>query len=144
MNLDFMTEQNPRYVNVKPKRFVIDGEGYSEIEAFIEDIVPIRKFFEERKLVCYSQDGATGKRGNHCALCRDRFRCRKRLRLMLMVQNAAKKPLPAILEVNSQSFDALQAAVKRIEPDELPSTLVNMTVDENENGALTVAFKTLF
>lgn len=144
MNLNFINDERPHYVDVKPKRFVIAGKGYSELDVFIEDVIPIRKRFENQALVCYSQDGTTGKNGNHCIICRDRFKCRKRIRLMLMVQNVTDKPMPAILEVNSQSFEALKHTIGELDAEKLPSTLINMTVDKNETGALTVVFKPLF
>lgn len=144
MNLDILNETNLRFIGVKPKRFVIDGKGHSELEVFIEDIIPVRKFFEGKKLRCYSTDGNTGKEGKHCSLCRDRFKCRKRMRLMVMVQNIAEKPVPALLEINQQSFDHLKAFLESVEQDKISSTMVRLSVGENEKHALTVLFATLF
>ena len=144
MILDFIDDAKPHYVEVKPKRFVIGGRGHEEIVAFIEDIMPVRKLFREKKLICHSQDGETGRDGSHCALCRDRYKCRKRLRLMLMVNNLDEKAVPAILEINQQSFDNLQNALLDIEDGKLRNTLVKMTVGKNEKGALQIFFSPLF
>ena len=144
MNFDMLNETTLRFVAVKPKRFVIDGNGYSDLEVFIEDIIPVRKFFEGRKLRCYSADGKTGKSGRHCPLCRDRFKCRKRMRLMVMIQNIDKDPVPALLEINQQSFEHLKAFIDSVKPNQISSTIVKLSVGENEKHAITVLFATLF
>jgi hypothetical protein len=144
MKLDFIEELEPHYVRVKPNRFVIDGRGVESIQAFIEDVIPVRKLFLDKKLICQSQDGKTGKNGAHCALCRDRYKCRKRLRLMLVIENCGEKSTPAILEINPQSFDPLREAVRTINEDNLKNTLMEMSVGKTERGALLVLFKPLF
>jgi hypothetical protein len=144
MNMDFLNETKLRFIAVKPKRFVIDAKGYSEIEAFIEDTMPVRKLFNGKKLLCSSNDGKTGKSGKHCALCRDRHKCRKRIRLMLMIQNIAEEAVPALLEINQQSFENFKAFIDSVEPEKISTTLVQLTVGEDEKNALIVLFATLF
>jgi len=144
MNIDFLNETKLRFVAVKPKRFVIDGKGYSELEAFIEDVMSVRKLFDGRKLLCSSADGKTGKSGNHCALCRDRHKCRKRIRLMLMIQNIDEEPIPALLEINQQSFGNFKTFVDSVEPGKISTTLVQLSVGEDEKHAVVVLFATLF
>jgi hypothetical protein len=144
MNIDILNETKLRFVALKPNRFVIDGKGYSELEAFIEDIMSVRKFFDGKKLLCSSSDGKVGKTGKHCALCRNRHKCRKRVRLMLMIQNIGKEAVPALLEINHQSFDNLKALIDSVGPDKISTTLVQLTVEEDEKHALVVLFATLF
>ena len=144
MKLDFIDELEPQYVRVKPNRFVLDGQGVKSLQAFIEDVIPVRKLFQDKKLVCQSQDGKTGKNGVHCALCRDRYKCRRRLRLMLMIENLKERPTPAILEINPQSFDELSDAVKTIDEQDLKTTMMEMSVGNTEKGALRVLFKPVF
>jgi hypothetical protein len=144
MNIATLSEATLHFIAVKPNRFVIDGEGYSELQVIIEDIVSVRKFFDGRKLVCHSSDGKMGKTGRHCALCRDRFRCHKRMRMMVMVQNVDGESIPALLEINQQSFGNLKKFVDSIGEKEIASTLVMLSVGKNEKEALTVLFATIF
>lgn len=144
MNTQMLSETQLQFVAVKPNRFVIGGKGYSELEVFIEDIMPVRKFFQGKKLVCYSSDGKTGKTGKSCPLCRDRFKCRRRMRLMIMVRNIADEPVPALLEINPQSFDHLNEFLESVEKDKISSTMVRLAVGKNEQAALTVQFAAIF
>lgn len=144
MKLEFIDEIEPRYVGVKPNRFVLDGRGIQTVQAFIEDIIPVRKFFQDKKPLCQSQDGKTGKNGGRCALCRNRHKCRRRLRLMLMIENCGENPTPAILEINPQSFDELRQALSNIDEENLRTTLVEMSVGKTEKGTLRVLFNPVF
>ncbi len=144
MNIAEINEAKLQFVAVKPNRFVIDGKGYAALDVMIEDIFPVRKLFEETTLVCYSSDGKNGKSGKHCLLCRERFRCQRRMRLMLMIQNIGDEPVPALLEINPQSFEHLQALIDSLDQRQIASTLVKLTVGKNEKEALTVLFATMF
>lgn len=144
MNVNTFQEPKLQFVAVKPNRFVIDGKGYEHLEVYIEDIFPVRKLFDGTKLICYSSDGKTGKSGKHCLLCRDRFKCQRRMRMMVMLRNIATEPVPALLEINTQSFEHLQALIDSLEPQQVASTLVKLTVGKNEKEALTVLFAAIF
>jgi hypothetical protein len=144
MNIDALNEATLHFVAVKPNRFVIDGKGYSELQVLIEDIMPVRKLFDGRKLLCYSSDGKKGKSGRHCALCRDRHKCHRRMRMMVMVQNVQDKPMPALLEINQQSFEPLKEFVESIGEKKVASTLVRLSVGKNEKEALTILFAAIF
>lgn len=144
MNIAALNETTLHFVAVKPNRFVIDGKGYSELEVLIEDIMPVRKFFDGRKLICYSSDGKKGKSGKHCALCRDKRRCHRRMRMMVMVQNVQDEPMPALLEINQQSFDPLKEFIESIGEKKVASTLVKLSVGKNEKEALTILFAAIF
>lgn len=43
----------------------------------------VRKFFREKRLVCWSTDGVRGVGGKRCEACADRGRCTPRIRLVL-------------------------------------------------------------
>ena len=144
MNTVMLNEAKLRFVAVKPNRLVIDGKGYSELDVLIEDILPVRKLFDGNNLLCHSSDGKTGKSGKSCPLCRDRFKCRRRMRLMIMVQSSPGDPIPALLEINPQSFDNLNAFIELVGKDKASTTLVRLSVGKNEKEALTVIFTPLF
>jgi hypothetical protein len=66
------------------------------------------------------------------------------MRMMVMVQNVDGEPIPALLEINQQSFGNLKKFVDSIGEKEIASTLVKLSVGKNEKEALTVLFATIF
>ena len=98
----------PLYVGVRAGTFVINDRPLEKLEVSIQHILPVRKRFTDRKLACFSLNARTGKNGRYCALCNDRYRCRQRIRLMMLVHNLDPAPIPAIQEIAFASFDALE------------------------------------
>jgi len=69
--------------------------------------------------------------------------CRQRIRLMLLVNTGTDEQLPALLEINSNSFSALQAMLEPLKQEELTDLLIIIKV-EVQQKYLQVQFKTLF
>ena len=139
----FQTDQ-PTYVSVEQNRFLINDQPHQLLEVQIQDIIPVRKFFEDRHVACYSLDNTTGKNGQYCALCRNRYRCRRRIRLMTLLLNAGPDPLPAILEVSPASFDALDALLERVDAAQLPHTLVMIRFSDTISKSIVLEFVPVF
>jgi hypothetical protein len=102
-----------------------------------------QKLFKGKKIECYSNDAERGKNGAYCALCSQRMNCRQRIRLMLLVNTGTDEQLPALLEINSNSFSALQAMLEPLKQEELTDLLIIIKV-EVQQKYLQVQFKTLF
>ena len=63
---------------------------------------------------------------------------------MVMVQNVSDEPVPALLEINSQSFGLLNEFLESLEKDKISSTLVRLSVGKNDSQALTILFAAIF
>ena len=113
---------------------------FPHLDILITDLLPIRKLFIEKKLSCYSLDNTSGKHGQHCALCRQRFRCQPKLRLMILVYNIEKKPIPAIFEIDQRSFDSLEEVIQNIGKKKLFDTIMTIQVVYNEKNRTAIEF----
>jgi len=143
MITDFFAETKPAYIAVNADGFTVNGKTQSEIQGFIRQIIPVRKLFNGRKLLCYSNDAVKGKNGEHCSLCPRQSQCRKRIRLMLLLQDGDGSQIPAQFEINSTSFDNLREMLEPIDEKELPQTLISMHVSKTEKY-IQVSFSALF
>lgn len=139
----FKTDQ-PTYVSIDHNRFVINDQTHQLLEVQIQDIIPVRKFFQDRKLACYSLNNTTGKNGQYCALCRNRYRCRRRIRLMTLMLNAGPDPLPVIIEIAPPSFDALDALLDRVDDAQLSHTLVMVRISDTVSKSVVLEFVPVF
>ena len=81
----------------------------------------------------------TGKHGQRCALCRERWTCAERLRLMMLLDGLEQASVPAILEIGHGSFEALDAFLDDLGSDPLPETTVAITMERHE-GRLRFTF----
>jgi len=143
MKFNFFKETTVNYIAVNSNGFVLDGKQYGQLECSIKQITPVRKLFKGKKIDCYSNDAERGKHGEYCALCSQRMNCRQRIRLMLLVNSGTEEQLPALLEINSNSFSALQKMLEPLKQEELADLLIIIKVEEQEKY-LQVQFKTLF
>jgi hypothetical protein len=143
MKFNFFKETTVNYIAVNSNGFVLDGKQYGQLECSIKQITPVRKLFKGKKIECYSNDAERGKNGAYCALCSQRMNCRQRIRLMLLVNTSTDEQLPALLEINSNSFSALQAMLEPLKQEELTELLIIIKV-EVQQKYLQVQFKTLF
>jgi len=143
MKFNFFKETTVNYIAVNSNGFVLDGKQYGQLECSIKQITPVRKLFKGKKIECYSNDAERGKNGAYCALCSQRMNCRQRIRLMLLVNTGTDEQLPALLEINSNSFSALQAMLEPLKQEELTDLLIIIKV-EVQQKYLQVQFKTLF
>jgi len=91
--------------------FRVGHRKRDHLEGLITDMLPMRKRFEGKRLVCWSNDGINGRYAQRCALCTQRWTCAERVRLMLLLDGLEQQALPAILEIGYASFDALEQFV---------------------------------
>jgi hypothetical protein len=140
--IDALFEQSkPIFISIQDESFLINNKKLPVMEGFIQDLQPLRKFFFSGKLICYSYNNKSGKDGQYCAFCRNRFRCQKRLRLMILVTNAAKEPIPAILEINHFSFGNFDELIKKTDPNELPDTFIRITIAYDQKDRKVIEFE---
>jgi hypothetical protein len=132
MNFDFFDESKPAYVAVNGEGFHLNGRSHQKLECFIREIIPVRKLFKGKKIECYSNDAKKGRNGEICALCSKRMNCRRRIRLMLLVHDKENESVPAQLEINGNSFEALKKMLEPIKEEDLSNLLVVLEVIKQE------------
>lgn len=143
MITDLFDEIKPAFVSMKDNSFFIAGREYEKLEAIIQNVSSVRKLFNGNRVECYSNNAKTGKNGQYCAICSKRLQCQRRIRLMLIVQNCGKEPLPAQLEVNKNSFAPLKEMLENIDDSELNKTMIAMSI-KKKGKYLQVQFSPLF
>jgi hypothetical protein len=136
---DLFNKDKPLFVGFDNDQFTIGKRRREHLQGTITDMIPMRKRFCGKQLVCTSSDGITGKHGQRCALCRDRWTCAERLRLMMLLDNLERTATPAILEIGHGSFDALDAFIDQIGTDPLPKVTVSIGM-EHPQGRLRFTF----
>ena len=143
MKFNFFKEAKASYIAVNHDGFELDGKQYGQLECSIKQITPVRKLFKDKKIECYSNDAERGKNGAYCAVCAKRMNCRQRIRLMLLVNTGAEEQVPALLEINNNSFGELQKMLEPLKQEELADLLIVIGVEKQEKY-LQIQFKTLF
>ncbi len=143
MNFNFFDDVKPAYIAVNSDGFTLLRKKYPKLECFIREIIPVRKLFKGKKIECYSNDAKKGKNGELCALCPKRMSCRQRIRLMLLVQVSGDEQIPAQLEINSNSFEALKKMLEPVDADDLSSLLVILEAKKQEKY-LQIQFNPVF
>jgi len=143
MITNLFEEEKPKYLTVNKNGFILDGKLYPIINAFIENIIPVRKLFVGKNIKCYSNDAKKGKEGERCSLCQNRSRCSRRVRLMITKDNEGECQIPSILEINQNSFKNLEKMLEKIEEGELRKTLIDIRVKQIQKY-LQVFFKEIF
>jgi hypothetical protein len=126
--------QGPAFVSVNAEQFVIDQLRHDSLRVYIAKIQPIRKFFHDGKLNCYSMDSKVSRSGKYCAFCEDAWRCQQKLRLSMLLLDALD---PIVLDINRPSFGNLQDLADRYEDklDSVPVTL-RITYDEDDRRVI--------
>ncbi len=135
-------EPKPIYVSIVNDTFKIDEKLYQTLRVLIQDMKPVRKFFDKGKLLCYSINNKTSKTGKYCALCADRTSCKRKIRIMMLVINIHKEPVPVILEINPYSFQSLKELIKTIPADKIPETIVDMKIIYSDTQKKYIEFST--
>ncbi len=142
MKLNCFDNVRPAYIAVNTKGFTIDEKTYNELKCSIKDINPVRKLFKRKKVECYSNDAKKGKNGEYCSLCKKRNQCRQRIRLMLLVYDKDGET-PAILEINTNSYDNLCKSLENINDDELSAQLMVLSIEKRDKY-IQVQFNPIF
>ena len=134
-------QDDPDYVSITADRMMLGHRPVEKLAVHITDIIPVRKLFENKRTVCWSMDGRKGRHGQFCALCRDRWQCTERLRLMLIVDDDQGDDRPAILEINRHSFADLNRFIHMIGEENLPGMVVRISLKKDDNGTLRFVFE---
>ena len=134
--MNLFHQQQPAFVSVRAEQFVINDVTHERLRVFIIKIQPIRKFFRDGKLECYSMDAKISRSKKHCVFCDDAWRCRKKLRLSMLLLDALD---PVILDINEPSFKNMQAVVEQCGRD-LETTPVSMKIIYNEQDYRVIEF----
>jgi len=142
MKTDFLNETRPVYVSVNKDGFGVNGKTFPQIQCVIKAVAPVRKLFNGAALECYSNDAEKGKNGEFCSICSRKTRCRRRIRLMILILGQNRET-PAQLEINSNSFEPLKKLLEPIGEEELPETVVSITVSA-QGKYLQVLFNPIF
>lgn len=143
MITDLFDDIKPAFISMKENCFFINGKPYEKLEAIIQHISSVRKLFNGNRVECYSNDAINGKNKQYCAICSKRSQCQRRIRLMLIVQNCSKEPMPAQLEINKNSFAPLKTMLESIDENDLNKTLIAMSVKKH-GRYLQVQFSPVF
>lgn len=137
--MNYFQNDVPSFVAVKGDQFAFEGKQYPTLRVMIQKIQPVRKFFSNSELICYSMDGRISTHGKYCLFCDDKFRCQKKLRLsMLDITQPVFEPI--ILDINQASFKSLEEFMKQTGEDHLHSTPVTLKIIYDEQDKRSVEF----
>ncbi len=127
-------QQKPTFVSIKDLSFSVGQFSSKYLHVLIQKIQPIRKYFKDRKLLCYSMDAKVSRTKKYCVFCDDSYRCRQKLRLsMIFVENLE----PAILDLNLQSFENLQQFIDHCKDDmELKPVTLKVVYDQEDRRSI--------
>lgn len=137
---ELFEKSKPAFISIRGTDLILKNVPFPHLDILITDLLPIRKLFTDKKLSCYSLDNTTGKNGQYCALCRQRFRCHQKLRLMILVHNIEKKLIPAIFEIDPRSFDSLEEVIQNIGKQKLFDTLMTIKVVYDQKNRSIIEF----
>lgn len=135
----FKTAEAP-FVSFNGVEFSIGKQQFETIESYIQELVPVRKLFQDKRIICWSIGGTRAKNGTYCSLCPNNFRCRQRIRIKMLISNIEQEPVPALLEINKNSFQSLQKAVEMIGENNLPNKPVIIKNSINHEGVISLLF----
>jgi hypothetical protein len=138
---ELFQRDRPLFVGFDGDLFAIGPQRRPELAGLVTDLLPLRKRFHDGRLVCHSRDGHSAANGQRCALCRDRWTCAERIRLLLLLDGLGPDPVPAVLEIGHGSFDQLDRLVRSVGPDRLPATPVRIGLQRLQ-GRLRFTFST--
>ena len=137
------TQHRPPFITFHDSTLHIADKAYTQLTVIIHEIIPVRKFFQKRKLKCYSTDCRTGKDGTFCELCQQRHQCSQRLQLRLAYFDGPVQH-PAILELPQHCFEAFNRILNEVgDFDHLKLVPIGIKPIDRSNGRLTLEFQLL-
>lgn len=131
MNDNFFEITKPKFISRRNQLFYIDGTKYSSLSVNVQDLLPVRKFFQNGKLVCYAINSETSSTGKKCTLCSDKFKCFMKVRIMMQVNKVSDQLILAALEIGKKEFQSLQIIINDIPKEEL--YIKNIKIDFQNN-----------
>ena len=139
--IDYFSKPTVSYVTIAGNQFKLDGEIYNMLKASIQEIKPIRKFFHDGKLKCFSFDNQRGKNGNYCAFCSDRFKCQQKVRLSLAIPRG-ETVVCAVLDINQYTFENLRSLMIQEGEENLSKLMTHMKISYDEEERKSIEFWT--
>ena len=129
----FFQQQKPAFVSVHKEQFVIGHIPHDSLRVFIIKVQPIRKFFRDGKLECYSMDAKISRSKKYCVFCNDAWQCQAKLRLSMLQLDAMH---PIILDINQPSFERFQALLDQYKNslDSIPVTIKIIYDEQDRRG----------
>ncbi len=129
-------QQKPTFVSIKDLSFSVGQFSSKYLHVLIQKIQPIRKYFKDRKLLCYSMDAKLSKTKKYCVFCDDAYRCQRKLRLaMILTENLE----PIVLDLNLHSFENLQQFIDHCK-DDIQNTPVTLKVVYDKEDRRSIEF----
>ncbi len=129
-------QQKPTFVSIKDISFSVGQFSSKYLHVLIQKIQPIRKYFKDRKLLCYSMDAKLSQTKKYCVFCDDAYRCQRKLRLsMILTENLE----PIVLDLNLQSFENLQQFIDHCK-DDIENTPVTLKVVYDQEDKRSIEF----
>jgi hypothetical protein len=137
--MNYFHSEIPSFVSIQGDHFLIDNKKHESLHVVIQKIQPVRKLFQDGRLICYSMDGRIANSGRHCLFCENTYRCQKKLRLCML---DVTKPVfePIILDINQPSFPSLEILLGRLGEDQLHTTPVSLKIVHDEHDRRIVQF----
>jgi len=129
-------QQRPAYISICKEQFVIDCIPHDYLSVFIVKTQPIRKFFRDGKLQCYSMDAKISRNKKYCVFCDDAWRCHKKIRLSMLKVDRMQ---PLILDINPASFQGLQKVIEQYN-DSFESIPITLKIIYDEKDRKVVEF----
>lgn len=137
-------QTRPTYIRLRNGRLLVGDRECETLAVIIRDIVPVRKLFDGARLECWSVNGARGRDNRICAFCADAGRCQKRIRLHLILNGDDNAEIPAVLEVRTSAFTALDTALESVGGDDWRNMLFRISVEPGPDGRDRLVFGPLF
>jgi len=135
--MKFFKEIEPDFVRIKEDQFWVNKQSHIFLRVLIQKIQPIRKYFQNRKLICYSMNTIRSKnRDQYCAFCSTRYKCSQKLRLSMI---GLEDQSPLILDINRSSFNNLTDFLSLC-PDDFDHTPVALKVILDEHDFSQIDF----
>jgi len=129
-------QQKPTFVSIKDLSFSVGQFSSKYLHVLIQKIQPIRKYFKDRKLLCYSMDAKLSQTKKYCVFCDDAYRCQRKLRLsMILTENLE----PIVLDLNLHSFENLQQFIDHCK-DDIQNTPVTLKVVYDKEDRRSIEF----
>ncbi len=138
--MNYFHDDSPSYVSVCKDQFKIDQVTHNAIQVMIQKIQPVRKLFQDGKLICYSMDGKLSmNKRKYCIFCKDARNCHRKLRLSMILIHS-QDLTPVVFDLNQPSFQNLQELLAAVDEETLKTTPVTMKIVYDENDKRSIEF----
>jgi hypothetical protein len=138
--MNCFNDPKPLFIAIKNETFIIGSNSYDHIICIIQKAQPVRKFFQNGKLICYSMDAKKSQnKKTYCCFCDQKHLCQRKIRLS-MIFITPKDPIPVVLDINQSSFPNFQLLIENIGDDQLKSSPVNLKIIYDQDDRKMIEF----